>query len=224
MPHSCEALIFDCDGVLVNSEEVAQRVELACLADIGLEYRRDDFVRRFSGMSTTDFREAIQADHIEELGTQVPSWFFDQMFSGVVSAYETELQAIEGAIEFASRWEKPKAIASSSSPDLIAMKLSKVGLDSVFGDYVFCSEDLQPKPCPDVFLLAAEKLALPPSDCLAIEDSASGVVAAKQAGMTVVGFVGGGHCLDAHDELLLENGADWVSSDFADIARRIYGA
>lgn len=216
-----DALIFDCDGVLVNSEEVAQQVELACLAEIGLQYQRDEFVHRFSGMSTSTFRDAIRREHFEKLGEEIPTWFFDHMFSGVVSAYEKELRAIRGAVEFASSWEKPKAVASSGSPDLIAMKLAKTGLGQIFGDFVFCSQDLQPKPSPDVFLFAAEKLKIQPSDCLVIEDSVSGVIAGKEAGMTVVGFIGGGHCSKAHDDLLRENGADWISASFDDIARRI---
>ena len=216
-----DAIIFDCDGVLVNSEEVAQQVELSCLAEIGLQYQRDDFVRRFSGMSTAGFRDAISKEHIDKLGEEIPTGFFDYMFSGVVSAYEKELGAIDGAVEFARSWENPKAVASSGSPDLITMKLAKAGLGQIFGNYVFCSQDFKPKPSPDVFLFAAGKLGIPPSGCLVIEDSVSGVIAGKEAGMTVVGFIGGGHCSEAHDDLLRDNGADWISSSFDDIARRI---
>ena len=215
------ALIFDCDGVLVNSEEVAQRVELTCLAEVGLNYQREEFARRFSGLSTALFRHAILNEYAERVGQMPPNGFFDRMFARVVAAYQTELEAIAGACEFAVAWQKPKAVASSGSPDLIATKLSKAGLEGVFGDYVFCSGDLPPKPSPDVFLLAAEKLGVACRDCLVIEDSVSGVLAGKAAGMTVAGFVGGGHCSQTHGELLLDNGADWISHTFTDIAQRV---
>lgn len=212
-----DAVIFDCDGVLVNSEELAQTVELEHLERAGLSYDRSSYTRRFSGTSMSEFRNLIRADFVARLGEEVPAGFFEEMSAAIENSYRERLRPMDGAVEFVSAVHQPKAVASGSSLELIRIKLEKAGLASHFGDRVFTSEHSRSKPHPDVFLQAAEALGVAPARIAVIEDSVNGIIGAKRAGMFAVGYTGGGHCLDGHDRALFDAGADLVSGSFADL-------
>ena len=111
----CEALIFDCDGVLVNSEEIAQQVELSTLARMGIDFPRDEYVRRFSGTSEEEYRRLLCCDVKILHGLELTHEFFDAVDAGIHMAYSKRLAPIDGAKELVSAWGKPKAVASSSS-------------------------------------------------------------------------------------------------------------
>ena len=139
------------------------------------------------------------------------------MDAAVRHAYATALEIIPGADQLARAWPHAKAVASSSSQQLVELKLARVGLGDVFGDSIFTADNFRAKPHPDLFLASADHLNIHPQSCVVVEDSVNGVIAAKRAGMKVIGFTGGGHCLPDHPTLLTESGADWVFDSFSGI-------
>ena len=214
------ALIFDCDGVLINSEEIAVETEIRLLESVGVTYRRDEYVRKYCGTSDSTFAEGLQQDALEQTGQPLPDSFFDAMSAATREGFEAGLAQIPGADQVAREWTGPKAVASSSSTDRLAFKLQRVGLAHLFGDHIY-SADLvtHAKPQPDIFLYAAEALDIAPHACLVVEDSANGVLAAKRAGMTALGFTAGKHCLPDQEADLIAAGADYCFSDFSDLGR-----
>lgn len=211
MIETYDALIFDCDGVLVNSEQIAQEIEIAMLGSIGMRYSRDEYVRQYSGTSEKDFIQGVRAEALNRLGIELPTTFFDDMFEAIGVGYNQRLDQIEGASAVVAAWPKHRAVASSSATDTLAFKLRKTGLDGLFEDHVYSADAVdKAKPHPDIFLHTADSLGVDPGRCMVVEDSVNGIVAAKRAAMTAVGFIGGGHCLEDHREILLYSGADYV--------------
>jgi HAD superfamily hydrolase (TIGR01509 family) len=215
-----DAVIFDCDGVLVDSEVIALEVELAVLAELGLHYPLAEFGARFLGMHDHAFRDALDADSQSRLGRPLPEDFLERVYARRRVEMEARLTAVAGAAEAVAAWRGPRAVASSSRAVFLRRKLEQTGLLALFEPHVY-SADLvaRGKPFPDIFLHAAEALAVAPPTCLVLEDSANGVVAGRAAGMTVWGFTGGGHCDDATAARLLEAGAERVVCDWAEAAR-----
>ena len=200
-------LIFDCDGVLVDSEWLVARIEVETRAEFGQQISIEEYIRRYVGLSTRS------PEYLESLNG-LPPEFRDIMRVRVERAFHEELEAIPGVADLLERIRhRPKAIASSSSPHEIEMMLEHVGLLHHFelhaaaraaatplltsgrkGHNIYSvSMVARPKPAPDVYLFAAEQNNIAPSQCLVIEDSVVGATAALSAGMTVWGFIGGRH-------------------------------
>ncbi len=211
-----DALIFDCDGVLVNSEEIVQVIERQHLARVGLTYEQHDFVRRFLGLTTDAFRAELSRD-ADRLGLAAPTdAFYAAMRSAIRTAYKTELKPLPGVAPLARRWPTKLAVASSSEAASLMSKLKMTGLADIFGEHIYSADRVNAgKPDPAVFLYAARRLKVAPERCLAIEDSVNGVISATAAGMTTFGYVGGLHCLPEHTQLLADHGANAVYSDYA---------
>ena len=192
---SFEAVIFDCDGVLVDSEALGVEAELALLADCGLTYERGDFIARFVGTPDVDFVAALDADSRARLGRPLRENFFEEMSRARHAAFEGRLAEVPGAAAAVARVQVAKAVASSSRTVLLEEKLRVTGLWNLFAPHVYSTELVQRgKPAPDLFLYAAKQIDVRPPRCLVIEDSLNGVRAGVAAGMTVWGFNGGGHC------------------------------
>jgi len=201
-----KAVIFDCDGVLVDSEVIALEVELEMLAEQGLTFDRTDYAIRFMGLSTEAYHAAIDVEARAKLGRSISEVIrqSDRLRAVMVA----KLTEVPGAGEAIGALKLPKAIASSGSMDGLERKLKRTGLWTLFEPHVYGADHVaQAKPAPDLFLHAAGALAVAPADCLVLEDSLNGVVAARAAGMTVWGFLGGGHASDALGERLLGAGA-----------------
>lgn len=213
------AVIFDCDGVLVNSEVIAVGAEMAALSRIGLDYEPAEFTQRFLGLPEADFEAALEADHRTRIGAGLPKGFFAELHSEKHAAMEREIRPIEGVEAFTGGLNIPFAVASSAGVKSLAMKLRVAGLDALFAPHVY-SADLvaRGKPAPDLFVYAAQRLDVAPRACLVIEDSVNGVQAAIAAGAVCWGFTGGGHCPAGHDERLIAAGAHAVHDSFAAIA------
>jgi HAD superfamily hydrolase (TIGR01509 family) len=193
-----EAVIFDCDGVLVDSEVIAHEVEMATLAEIGLTYDPHDFKARFMGMSDKAFHAELEAEGQARLGRSIIEEIRPRMKERYAAAMETRLAAITGAHDAVDAIRGLKAVASSSTTKGLEKKLRMTGLWDRFAPHIYSAEHVEhSKPAPDLFLLAAHELGVAPSQCLVIEDSVNGVKAAHAAGMTVWGFMGGGH-MDEH--------------------------
>lgn len=214
------AIIFDCDGVLVDSERIAIAVEREHLARVGLLYETTDYLGRFVGLTTSDFHHAVESDHWALHGRSLPDRFFEDLKSECLARYETELQAFEDLEAFLEVFDGAVAVASSSSGPMLRRKLKITNLHARFDPHIYSGDDVaRGKPDPDLFLLAAEKLGHDPGDCLAIEDSTNGVRAAVAAGMEVWGFTGGGHADAGLGGRLQGAGAARVFADYAAIGQ-----
>lgn len=216
--HQISAVIFDCDGVLVDSEVLAIRGERAALAGLGLAYSPQDYVRRFVGMHDAAFFAALAADYAAHFSSPPPDDFEDQVLAGRRREMAA-LAAVAGAaeaLEAARRAVDAIAVASSSRAHFLESKLKRMGLWERAAPHVY-SADLvaHGKPAPDIFLYAANRIGVEPRACLVVEDSENGVKAGVAAGMIVCGFTGGGHCFDGHGERLLAAGAHMLSPGFA---------
>lgn len=191
-----KAVIFDCDGVLVDSEVLAQKVELEALAEIGLAYDHEAFAARFLGMSNEAFFAALERDSFVQLGCALPADFRERCHARYTALVDEQLGEVPGALEAVAALGHPKAVASSSEGPALERKLKKSGLWDHFAPHIYSADHVEAaKPAPDLFLHAAKALDLPPEACLVLEDSSNGVKAARAAGMRVWGFLGGGHHL-----------------------------
>ncbi len=207
-------LIFDCDGVLVDSEVIAARVAAECFTAAGAAITAEEMIERFTGMTATKVTEMVFA----ERGVPAPADATIVRREAIMAALETEVTAIDGVDTVLSVLGVKKCVASSSHPDRIALTLRVAGIAHHFGDAVFSAFQVEHgKPAPDLFLLAAERMEADPSDCVVIEDSVSGVTAGRAAGMRVIGFVGGGHCLPDLAEKLRAAGAETVVENMRDL-------
>ena len=215
MARQIEAVLFDCDGLLVDSEILAAEIELEYLASAGLNYEPAAFRKRFMGMPNPAFFAAIDADAEEQLGRPLGADFFKAMKAKYRDALRDRLQPVAGALDAVNATSLPKAVASSSDPDHLALKLQLTGFTSLFGDHVYPAALVERgKPEPDLFYYAADRLNAKPETCVVLEDSVNGIKAAKAAGMLAVGILAGRHLGPDDADLLTQAGADYVFSDF----------
>lgn len=212
-----KAVIFDCDGVLVESEVIAHEVELAVLGEIGMHYDAHDFAIRFMGMSDAAFWAALDADGRKKLGRSIIDEIRQPMKERYARAIEERLTEVEGALKAIKTVRLPKAVASSSTVRGLGVKLKKVGHWDLFDPHIYSAEHVtHAKPAPDLFLHAAKALDIKSKDCLVIEDTVNGVTAGRAAGMTVWGFRGGGHMTDRIAEHLTAAGAARIVQNWAE--------
>jgi HAD superfamily hydrolase (TIGR01509 family) len=213
------AVIFDCDGVLIDSEIIAVEVETALLAEHGLHYEIPEFTARFMGMSDRAFYAALAEDSLARLGRALPEDFRARVDAGKRALNEQKLAAIAGIESAVARLALLKAVASSSETHHLDYKLRKTGLWGLFAPHIYSADHVaHAKPAPDLFLYAATELGVESRDCLVIEDSVNGVKAALAAEMRVWGFAGGGH-VDADGRVrLTAAGAERVVDDWGEAA------
>lgn len=213
-----ELVIFDCDGVLVNSEAIYIAAEMDFLESAGLSYTRRDYVKTYTGMQPNAWRLKLAAEAQKRQCKPLEEGFFEALDQYVMGRFEAHLTAISGVRESVSSLELKRCVASSSSIERLHWKLGHTGLSDLFMGAVFSSDMVtKGKPEPDLFLHAASIMDVKPEECIVIEDSYNGVLAGKAANMTVIGFYGGDHCLEGHDADLMEAGADQVVDDFANL-------
>jgi len=183
-------VIFDCDGVLVDSEPLAMRVLLEGLAVAGYAIDEATAYERFLGRSLASMQTILH----DEFGFELPVDRLEQMRRRLFEAYRQELKAMPAVGETLDRLAIPYCVASSSLPERIRISLEVTGLLPRFMPNMFSAAMVaKGKPAPDLFLHAAERMGVLPAACLVIEDSAPGIEAAHSAGMRVFGFVGGSH-------------------------------
>ncbi|MBR0927988.1 HAD family hydrolase [Bradyrhizobium diazoefficiens] len=208
-----DLIIFDCDGVLVDSELLSCRCLSEVLAEFDIALSPQQALELFLGRST----KAIE-QHYRDLGQIVPDGFLPRLKSQVLSTFAASLQPIPGVAGVISELPVPFCVASSSDLDRVALSLDVTGLRAHFGDGLYTAQMVRHgKPAPDLFLLAAEKMGVQPARTLVIEDSVSGVAAGKAAGMTVWGFVGGSHYRGRDGRAILSGaGADRVFARMSD--------
>lgn len=213
-------IIFDCDGVLVDSEPISNRIMADKLSDEGYDISPKECINRFAGMSIATLKDLVEKD----LTTKLPDYFEAEVREETATAFERDLRPIPGIIETLMNMNVKKCIASSGSPKKIEHSLSLTKLDSIFGkESIFSSHMVERgKPHPDLFLHAAEQMGVEPRDCIVVEDSPAGVKAGRMAGMVVLGFIGGSHAKDPNYRAMLEAaGADIIFDDMNMLPRLI---
>ncbi len=187
---STELVIFDCDGVLVDSETISVSVLIAGLAECGIAVDPDYVHEHFLGRSFPTVAAAIR----DSWGVTLPSAFEDNYRSRLLERFETELRTTPGVEDMLGRLRCRSCVATSSSPARVHRTLALTGLARWFGQRVFtASEVAHGKPAPDLFLYAARRMGTAPGRVLVIEDSLPGVTAALSAGMQVMVYAGGSH-------------------------------
>jgi HAD superfamily hydrolase (TIGR01509 family) len=183
-------IIFDCDGVLVDSEPLAFRVLLEGLAAAGHPMETAKAYELFLGRSLANLKTVLR----RELGVELSAEQLEDMREHLFEVYRRELKPIPGVFETLDRLTIRSCVASSSLPDRIRLSLEVTGLLPRFDPHLFSASMVaKGKPEPDLFLHAAGQMGVPPEHCLVIEDSAPGIEAAQRAGMMVFAFTGGGH-------------------------------
>jgi len=183
-----ELVIFDCDGVLVDSERIAVRVEAEFLAELGWPLTEAEVVERFMGRTAEYMDEAIEA----QLGTVLPLDWKDQFQRRYQEAFAAELVPVDGVREVLDQLTTPTCVASSGSHDKLRFTLGHTGLYERFEGRIFSGYEVaNGKPAPDLFLHAAARMGAEPARCAVIEDSRPGIEAARAAGMCAFGYAGG---------------------------------
>jgi HAD superfamily hydrolase (TIGR01509 family) len=183
-----QLVIFDCDGVLVDSERISVRVDVAVLAQLGWTMTEAEVVERFMGRSDVDMAAQIEA----HLGRPLPaSW--DEPFRHLYrEAFAAELKPVPGVLEALDAIASPTCVASSGTHERMRYTLGLTGLYPRFAGRIFsASEVARGKPAPDLFLHAANRMGVRPAACAVVEDSRYGVEAARAAGMRAFGYAGG---------------------------------
>lgn len=203
-------ILFDNDGTLVDTEIIAVRGTLRLLEQYGFEMSEREYSQRFPGLLERDILAILMRDY----GVQVPDDYLARLKAEHRQAFQHELRAIPGMTSLFRQLRLPKSIVSNASTAHVEHCLRKVRLHSALDGLIFSAEQVtQPKPKPDVYLLALEKLQLQPHEAVVVEDSPVGVSAARQAGIRVLGFLGAAHIHDGHDQQLLDAGAHVVVPD-----------
>jgi HAD superfamily hydrolase (TIGR01509 family) len=213
------AIIFDFDGVLADSEVLSNSVLAEIVTELGVPTSLNDSYRTFMGKRLKEVIEAIEV----VIGRKLPPDFADAYQLRTFDAFRAHLEPVAGAREFLEAWcEVPCCIASSSSPERLALSLEVLKMTPHFEERVFSASNVaRGKPHPDIFLHAAEQLGIHPGDCIVIEDSLSGVTAGRAAGATVIGLTAASHVQPGHDARLRRAGADHVVPSFAELDRVI---
>lgn len=194
MPNSSsepEAIVFDCDGVLVDSEVIAVRIESMMLTAAGFPMTFEEVASTFVGLSEASVMRLVE----ERFGRPVPPELNDQIHAHTLAAFNGELEAVAGIDALLAATVVPRCVASSSTLDRIILSLKLTKLDQHFAtEHIYSAQMVERgKPEPDLFLHAAQGLGVDPAACVVVEDSPHGVVAGVAAGMDVIGFTAGLH-------------------------------
>jgi len=203
-------VIFDCNGVLVDGEPIAHAVAAQAFTRAGIPMTPDLVARFFAGRRPADMVAAVE----RASGRKLPASFSATIAVETLRRFRAELRPTPHAA-YALTWLRgPKCVASSSPYDRIRVSLETTGLLRYFEPSLFSASDvIRGKPAPDLFLRAAARTGVQPSDCIVVEDSPAGVTAATAAGMTAIGFVGGSHAGADLGPMLLAAGARTVIAD-----------
>ncbi len=211
-----DLVIFDCDGVLVDSEIIAARIEADIITKAGYPITAAEVSETYAGLTFRDILIRVETE------ARMP--FQASLIGQAEKAVERELkrsvQAIEGVREAVASVTAKKCVCSNSSGERVNMMLTKVGLKPLFGDNIFSALETptaKPKPAPDVFLHAAEKFGADPKRTFVIEDSVHGIHGARGADMRVIGFTGGSHSYPGHADVLTEAGAETTIRRWAEL-------
>jgi HAD superfamily hydrolase (TIGR01509 family) len=214
-----DAIIFDFDGVLLESEYEGNRQLAELLTDLGHRHSVEDALERYVGLAGKDFFATIE----KHIGEPLPPAFFERRKEQSIRALQEGVRAVVGAVDFVRSLppDLPRAVASSSSTRWLHGHLDHLGLRDAFGDHVYSGNEHveRGKPEPDLYLYAASQLGADIRRSVILEDSAIGVTGALASGAHVIGLAAGTHCLDGHDDMLRSLGVRDVAYTFDDVRR-----
>lgn len=202
-------VIFDCDGVLVDSERLSHTVLMGLLSEHGVQLSFEATVRQFIGTSLPVCRERVAA----LLGGTLPDSFFPQFTARSQAAFRAELVEVPGVRQLIAALPCAYCVASNGNRAKVDFTLAHTGLLSLFTSRIFTADDVRhPKPAPDLFLHAAQQMGAQPATTTVIEDTPTGITAAKAAGMRAIGY-----CAMTPADELLRAGADGVAASMAEV-------
>ena len=202
-------ILFDFDGVIIDSELIATKAILEVLKPTGYKIDMHTYSQQFAGMMENEVFEIIKhqmkIDDIQPFKQAYKALFWEK--------YDNELKSINGMDELIRNINFSKSIVSNSNLDYMIKSVQKIGLEDQF-DRLFSAQMVKkPKPFPDLYNFAVDELNLDRLKTIVIEDSPTGVRAAKSAGLNVIGFLGAGHIFKGHDKILIDNGADYIAKN-----------
>ena len=207
-------IIFDCDGVLIDSEIVVCRLVSEEFTERGYAITPDEVAGHYAGRPEGDMIADIERDW----GRSVPADYYERIRQRVAHAYGSELQPTPGVAAMLDELQVSFCVASSASIEKLILGLRSTGLyDRFASQLVSASFVAKGKPAPDVFLYAAGWMRTPVRQCVVVEDSVAGVHAARSAGIRAIGFTGGAHCAPGHADALRQAGADNVIADWREL-------
>lgn len=214
-----DGLIFDFDGVLIESEAVGNRHIADYLTGIGHPTTPEDSYANFMGLSGAHFIGALE----QWIDRPLPADYYTMRAAEDARAMREGVGAVDGAVRFiqALPADLPKAIASSSSTEWIKRHLAHIGLEGAFGDHIYSGQEhvTNGKPAPDLYLYAAQAIGVDIARAAILEDSPVGATGAVASGAHVIGFVGGSHCGPDHAERLRAIGVHDIAGDYGEVVR-----
>ena len=209
-------VIFDCDGVLIDSEPLSCVATSIELHEAGFPLSADVIAERFTGMSNASMLAAIE----EEAGRPMPDDMAERLHEREMALLREDLEAVPQIADVLDHLDisgVAYCVASSSTPERLKVTLGHVGLYDRFPKVLSATMVKNGKPAPDLFLLAAREMAVPPDACIVIEDSVPGVCGARAAGMIALGFCGASHCRPGHGDDLMAAGAKMTFEAMRDL-------
>ncbi|MFD1610655.1 HAD family hydrolase [Sphingomonas tabacisoli] len=216
-----DGIIFDFDGVLLESEAAGNEHLAELLTELGFPHSREEALTHYTGLSGPDFIGAIE----QRVGHALPAAFFDARAEEDARMLAQGLDEVAGAVAFVRSLPRdwPKAVASSSSTEWLYAHLRHLGLEDAFGDKVFSGKEhvARGKPAPDLYHHAAQAIGIDIARAVIIEDSVVGVTGAVASGAHVIGLVAGSHILPGHVEQLRALGVHDIATSFEEVARLI---
>ena len=216
-----DAIIFDFDGVLLESEYEINALVAKLLSDLGHPTTPQEANRHYTGLSGQQFIDAIEL----RIGKPLPQQFHEETREASIRALQEGVAAVAGAVEFvlALPPSLPRAVASSSSTRWVRTHLAHIGLGDAFEPHIYSGKEhvVRGKPAPDLYLHAAAQLKVDINRAVIIEDSKIGATGALASGATVVGLAAGRHCFDGHADMLRDVGVTSIANSFEDAARMI---
>ena len=215
-----DLVIFDCDGVLVDSELIFARVLAECLVAVDFPTTIDEAITLGFGKNRTTLSAAVAA----QFGRALPDTFFETFAVRSAAAFEHELSPMAGIEDLLTALPMSRCVASNGRLERVRQRLALTRLLPFFDPHVFSASQVAfGKPAPDLFLFAAQRFGARPGDCTVVEDSVPGVEAAIAAQIPVVGFCGGSHCPDDHADRLIAAGCSRVFAKMPDLAAFFFG-
>ncbi|MEM6461468.1 MAG: HAD family phosphatase [Pseudomonadota bacterium] len=211
-----DLIVFDCDGVVVDSEIIAAQYEAKLLSEAGYPIEPHQMAERFAGMTWKDILLAIE----KEADIPLSASLLEKSEKALDQKLANGVKGIPGVRKAAMQIALPRCICSNSKPHRIEAMLKRTGTLDLFKDRFFSAAEVgekRPKPAPDVFEYAAEKMGVDPARTVVVEDSAHGVEGARAANMRVIGFTGASHTYPSHADQLTEAGAETVVNRMEDL-------
>lgn len=211
-----DLIIFDCDGVVVDSEIIAAQMEAKLLNEAGYPIEATELAERFAGMTWKNILLAVE----KEANIPLQASLLDKPEKALDAKLAKSVKGIQGVRRAALSIPLPRCICSNSTPHRINAMLKRAGTLDLFDKHIYSAAevgDKLPKPAPDVFLHAAKEMGVDPARAIVVEDSSHGIEGARAAGMRVIGFTGGSHTYLSHADRLTEAGAETVVNRMADL-------